>query len=205
MLAHIRLAAFEICWKWVMRSLSKIANASPLWMTSTVPAGNLTPSKEKWVRLSSLMLSLYWRMSILLVHVLWSFHPVSILGVSPIGSVGSRRYADAPAPTPGFQGLTPCHMLSDQDLIFLFFLASMALVLHSALAWTTDWGCKFLVAADSPPSCASGSSTGRVGRSSIQNLTNLFPLGSTSVTANLASTFSINAVDRRDLTSTPAS
>ena len=37
-----------------MRSLSKIAKVSPLCMTSTVMAGNLTPSNEKWVHLSSL-------------------------------------------------------------------------------------------------------------------------------------------------------
>ena len=43
----------------MMRSLSKIARASPLCITSTVIAGNLTPSNEKLVHRSSLMLTLY--------------------------------------------------------------------------------------------------------------------------------------------------
>ena len=41
-----------------MRSLSKIASASPLRITSTVAVGNLTPSNEKFVHFSSLILSI---------------------------------------------------------------------------------------------------------------------------------------------------
>ena len=35
------------CWKRMIRSLSKIANASPLWMTSTVAAGNLPDDRPE--------------------------------------------------------------------------------------------------------------------------------------------------------------
>ena len=52
---------------------------------------------------------------------------------------------------------------------------------------TENWECEILVAMGSPPSGAVGSSTRLLRTSPIQNLTNLFPLGSTSVTANFPS------------------
>ena len=55
----------------------------------------------------------------------------------------------------------------------------------------------------SPPSGAVGSSTALLGTSSIQSLTNLFALGSISVTANFISF--TNSVERKDLISTPVS